>query len=70
MSYSKAHDYHVIINGYSTLDLLYVETANGRVVMEICEECEYTEIVCLHEMNSWNAEGTELTCDLCGEDGT
>lgn len=36
----------------------------------ICDVCHFLESYCLHKKNSWNEDGTTLTCDACGIDGT
>lgn len=42
----------------------------GPVELWICEECHFIEAFCMHPKNTWNEEGTSLTCDFCGIDGT
>jgi hypothetical protein len=52
--------------------VIYHDTPYGKVLILVCTdpECNYSEMHCEHTQNSWNKAGTELTCDLCGEDGT
>lgn len=53
-------------HGSYTADILTVE----NVELSVCQTCHFIEAHCLHVKNSWNAEGTVLTCDFCGIDGT
>lgn len=48
-----------------------VENEHGIWGMEICNNCG-TQVrrECPHVSNTWNPEGTVLTCDNCGIDGT
>lgn len=48
-----------------------VENDHGIWGMEICNNCG-TQVrkECPHVSNTWNPEGTVLTCDNCGIDGT
>lgn len=51
----------------------FVEVMNnhGVWVIGICKNCGVSEPPqCQHVSNSWNADGSLLTCDNCGIDGT
>lgn len=55
----------------AALLLEYPTTPTGdEVTLWICEECHFIEAICEHSKCQWNKEGTELTCQLCGLDGT
>ena len=41
-----------------------------NVTLEICQTCHFIEAHCNHIKSTWNVEGTILTCDFCGIDGT
>jgi hypothetical protein len=48
-----------------------VENPHGAWDVEICVNCgSQVSKHCAHEINTWNEEGTVLTCDNCGIDGT
>lgn len=42
----------------------------GWVQVSVCTTCLLVEAQCEHTKSSWNEEGTKLTCNLCGIDGT
>jgi hypothetical protein len=44
----------------------------GPLQVEICADptCAKIFAMCEHSKNTWNAEGTTLTCDFCGRDVT
>lgn len=52
------------------MDVLYLESTLGVLCVLACDQCPYLEAHCEHKENSWNADGTQLTCNLCGADGT
>lgn len=53
------------------LNMKTVSDEDGEVILLVCEKCPYIATTyCMHKKNSWNEEGTQLTCDLCGIDGT
>lgn len=63
----RLHDNH----DYTWFNVVTVSNDNGSVELEICDFCGYiARTTCDHIKNSWNEEGTRLTCDLCGADGT
>lgn len=70
MSYLKEHDDHVAQNGHWSASIVYVESTLGVIQVEQCSECPLMFVRCDHKHNTWNEEGTVLTCDLCGVDGT
>lgn len=70
MAYLKEHEDHVRQSGGYRSSVLYMENADGRLMIEACTECDHVNVACEHVKNSWNVEGTQLTCDLCGIDGT
>lgn len=73
VSITKAnHERHIIeAEGYFVSNVHYLDNDKGSVQVEFCSECGYVvSCICEHEMNTWNEEGTKLTCNLCGADGT
>jgi hypothetical protein len=52
--------------------VLYFEIPSGTVMVLVCtdEWCNHATLYCEHSKNSWNEDKTQLTCDLCGADGT
>ena len=54
-------------HGSHGLDLVFV---NENIEVWRCDACFRLEAYCTHVKNSWNEDGTELTCDFCGVDGT
>ncbi len=64
------HEAHVRERGYGSGTIRYASSELGTVELEICDECFCVTALCEHEKNSWNDDGTVLTCDLCGVDGT
>jgi hypothetical protein len=70
VSYLKEHDDHISLYGHYSNDVLYISTFLGSVMVEICDRCGYLVPRCEHQHNSWNPEGTILSCNLCGADGT
>lgn len=70
MSYLREHDEHTRARGGYGMDVLYLESTLGVLCVLACDQCPYLEAHCEHKENSWNADGTQLTCNLCGADGT
>jgi len=66
MSYLKEHDEH---GGFSA-SVFYMENWLGSIQVEECDACAYWTVMCEHKLNTWNSNGTQLTCNLCGADGT
>lgn len=72
----KRHDDHVRADGgyasryASPVPVTFGDDAKGEITVEMCLTCGYVEARCAHEHSSWNENGTQLTCDLCGTDGT
>lgn len=66
----KAHNEHVRRDGVETEELTYISTDDGSIILLICPVCHHITTHCLHVNNTWNEEGSQLTCDLCGIDGT
>lgn len=66
----RAHEKHVKENRHLVQILQYVSNDEGEVMLLICDDCHFMDAVCVHRNCSWNAEGTKLTCNLCGLDGT
>lgn len=58
--------YHWSHGGHG-LDLLFL---NENIEVWRCDVCHHLEAYCMHTHNSWDDEGTTLTCDFCGVDGT
>jgi len=64
---SRGHESH---GGYSS-DYREVATyPEGVVVLLVCNTCHFIEAYCNHSKCTWNTDGTILTCDFCGIDGT
>lgn len=56
---------------HTTCSVFEVENEHGIWGVEICTNCgTLVQRECPHVSNSWNEEGTVLTCDNCGIDGT
>lgn len=70
MAYLKEHEVHSAEDGGYTSNVFYMENAQGRVMVEACVKCDHARVSCLHQNMNWDPEGTVLTCDLCGVDGT
>jgi len=70
MSYLREHDEHVQRDGGFSADYLTVTSYLGTVEVESCDQCPLVAVRCTHERNTWNADEAQLTCDLCGVDGT
>lgn len=66
----KIHKAHVKETGYWREKIEYVEGESYSIMLLICETCHRIEAHCQHVKNSWNADGSKLTCDFCGIDGT
>jgi hypothetical protein len=65
------HQMHVVIDGGYESTISYIsDPARGTIQLDICNICHYITATCEHENNTWNKDGTVLTCDLCGIDGT
>ena len=58
--------------GYSELQLVVNPGDREiRVIVRVCEQCRFIlGAVCEHTKNTWNEDGTKLTCNFCGQDGT
>lgn len=55
----------------SSYKVEYLSNEKGTIEILFCKVCGYSPTaMCEHTKNSWNEEGTKLTCDLCGADGT
>lgn len=71
MAYLKAHEDHVARDGWYRSSVRYESSPLGSVMIEECDAgCGQVAVHCEHQRNTWNADGTVLTCDLCGTDGT
>lgn len=70
MSYLREHDEHVDRDGGFSADCLTVTSYLGTIEIESCDRCPHLWVRCVHQHNTWNSAGTQLTCDLCGVDGT
>lgn len=71
MSYLKAHDEHVAEPGtVFSFGVVYLSSYLGTLQIGVCDQCPFMAVQCTHEHNEWNEEGTVLTCNLCGADGT
>jgi hypothetical protein len=56
---------------HTTQAIVNIKNDHGSWDVVICVDCGVsTERHCPHELNSWNEDGTILTCDNCGIDGT
>lgn len=56
---------------HTVCSIFEVENEHGVWGVEICNNCgTLVQRACPHVSNSWNEEGTVLTCDNCGMDGT
>lgn len=55
---------------HTTMEIERDGVVVGSVEVWVCTRCLLPEVRCTHSKNSWNKDGTELTCDLCGVDGT
>lgn len=66
MSTPEQHEAH----GWYTARVSYHEDVTGSVIVLTCESCAYAVEHCEHTVNKWNDEGTVLTCQRCGADGT
>lgn len=71
MSLLKEHDDHVAHNGMYSASIWELVSVDGMWLVEVCNQCDnITHITCQHTINKWNEEGTVLTCQSCGADGT
>lgn len=70
MSYLREHDEHVARTGGFSADYVTATSSLGTIQIETCDRCPILWARCIHERNTWNAARTQLTCDLCGVDGT
>lgn len=72
----QCHEQHSLADGGSTSMFHTVDAAEpntermGTLTILVCVKCAYIEAICDHVHNSWNEDGTQLTCDFCGADGT
>lgn len=65
------HRLHVTENGHASFLFKHVATEGfGVLEVEICEECHFIYAACTHQKNTWSEDGSTLTCDFCGIDGT
>lgn len=69
---SVATEYSVENCPHSSMKMIYHKIPYGTLYVLVCVEsdCNYSELFCEHAQNSWNKAQTNLTCDLCGVDGT
>jgi hypothetical protein len=70
VSYLREHDEHVDRDLWFSADYATVTSSLGTIEIESCNACPMLWVRCIHERNTWDAEGTQLACDLCGVDGT
>jgi hypothetical protein len=70
VAYLREHEVHVAADGGYTASVMYMENIDGRIMVEACRKCDHVKVTCEHLHNSWNAADTQLTCNLCGADGT
>lgn len=70
MSYLREHDEHVAREDSWSVDVLYIESHLGTVMIEACDQCPLCYVSCTHEHCTWNDAGTVLSCNLCGTDAT
>lgn len=68
----KAHQDHVRRSGIERQNVIQIteDETGSQIILLICPDCHMIETHCLHVSNSWNEDGTQLTCNLCGIDGT
>lgn len=59
----EVHNAH----GSHGLDLVFF---SDDIEVWKCDTCFHLEAYCTHRKNSWDDDGTTLTCDFCGVDGT
>lgn len=50
----------------------FVREIDGVEIYICADPCcaKLIKAICTHVQNSWNPEGTVLSCDFCGADGT
>jgi hypothetical protein len=70
MSYLREHDEHIARSGGFSADYVTATSWLGTIEIESCDSCPLLWVRCIHEHNTWNTDGSQLTCDLCGVDGT
>lgn len=70
MSYLREHDEHLFRDGYMNASMIEIRSWLGVIAVQECEGCGYLNVECAHEKNTWDRAGQQLTCDLCGADGT
>lgn len=70
MAYLREHEIHVAEDRHWSASVFYMENLLGAVQVEACTKCDHVEVQCEHKKNTWNADGTVLTCMLCGADVT
>jgi hypothetical protein len=52
------------------MDMHLVTVGKNSIYIGACDVCHHVVAQCNHDKNSWNEDGTTLTCDFCGIDGT
>lgn len=71
MSYLRVHDEHEATKGFCILSYWQLSNANGTIDIMVCDDCHHIIAVeCIHNRNTWNDEGTILSCNMCGADVT
>jgi hypothetical protein len=70
MSYLRVHDEHKVTDQVYFLSNWRLMSANGTIEILVCDSCGYITATCIHERNTWNDEGTILSCNMCGADVT
>lgn len=70
MAYLREHDEHTKTKGYQSFECITIKGPLGEVFVQYCVDCPEVKMECFHAYNSWNDEGTVLSCLQCGTDGT
>lgn len=56
---------------HTEMQMVRVENVYGAWLVEVCVNCgSFVSRHCECTRSSWNPEGSVLTCDNCGKDGT
>ena len=67
----EVHQAHYDTTNFASYTVEYMKNGRGdEVYLEICDQCKYIRASCMHLSNSWNEDGSILTCNFCGIDGT
>ncbi len=68
----KRHAEHLERDGHFSSTLHELDVSDkGYFAVETCTSCGFLHLAeCLHAVNKWNEEGTELRCQLCNADVT